>query len=394
MDIHNYKARFERTLQRIQEAQDILKENKHSLLGFKDYCLSEGIGLAKLERYLYDLMKYVRMLKKPVLEAKKEDIRAVIAELEQTQLSAETKLCFKIAVRRFHRFLRGIDEKGVYPEEVKWISTHLTENHHKLPEELLTDEDIASIIRHTKNIRDRALLASLAESGCRIGEIGSMSIKHISFEEYGARLTVKGKTGMRKILVIQSAPYLQEWINLHPDNRNPEAYVWVSSKLEPLTYTRIVAILKTAAKNAGIKKRIYPHLLRHSRATASASKMSESSMKHYFGWTQSSRMVGRYVHMSGKATDDAILAMNGIEVSKEKAKPALQPTQCQRCKTMNGATHKFCKICGLPLDKDEAEHILKADIEKSIKNSQMNEIMNQIINDGEILELIRRKLST
>lgn len=375
MDIHNYKARFERTLQRIKEADDISKENKEILLKFKDYGLSEGIGLAKLERYLYDLMKYVRMLKKPVLDAKKEDIRAVIAELEQTQLSAETKLCFKIAVRRFHRFLRGIDEKVVYPEEVKWISTHLTENHHKLPEELLTDEEIASIIRHTKNMRDRALLASLGESGCRIGEIGSMSIKHISFEEYGARLTVKGKTGMRKILVIQLAPYLQEWINLHPDNRNPEAFVWVSLKLEPLTYTRMVAILKTAAKNAGVKKRIYPHLLRHSRATNYASKMSEASMKHYFGWTQSSRMVGRYVHMSGKATDDAILAMNGIEISKEKAKPALQPTQCQRCKTMNGATHKFCKLCGFILDMQTQQEILQ----KEASRKEIDNLMDSLI---------------
>lgn len=138
MDIHNYKARFERTLQRIKEADDISKENKETLLKFKDYGLSEGIGLAKLERY-----KYTRMLKKPILKAKKENIRAIIAELEQQDLSAETKLCFKIAVRRLHRFIRGIEKKGVYPDEVSWISTHLTENHHKLPEELLTEEEIA-----------------------------------------------------------------------------------------------------------------------------------------------------------------------------------------------------------------------------------------------------------
>ena len=44
----------------------------------------------------------------------------------------------------------------------------------------------------------------LSETGARIGEIGSMKIKHVSFEQYGARLTVKGKTGMRKILLFNS----------------------------------------------------------------------------------------------------------------------------------------------------------------------------------------------
>lgn len=388
MDIHNYKARFERTLQRIKEADDISKENKESLFKFKDYGLSEGIGLAKLERYLYDLMKYARMLKIPFESATKAHVRAVVAELEQTDLSAETKLCFKIAIRRLHRFIRGIEEKGVYPEEVKWISTHLTEVHHKLPEELLTEDETLAIIRHTTNIRDRALLAVLAESGCRIGEIGSMSIKHVSFEEHGARLTVAGKTGMRKILVIQSAPFMQEWINMHPDNTNPDANLWISSKGQPITYTRIVCILKTSAKNAGIKKRVYPHLLRHSRATNYASKMSEASMKHYFGWTQSSRMVGRYIHMSGKATDDAIFAINGIQPEKEKVKQELQPRKCERCKTTNPSTHKFCKLCGFPLDKEEAEKLLTKDSQKM----PINNLMNNIMNDPEVLEFIKKKL--
>ena len=90
MDIHNYKRRFERTLERIEEAEDISNENKKTILKFKDYCLSEGVGIAKIERYLGDLMKFSRMLKKPFQKAKKEDIRAVLTELEQIDLSAET----------------------------------------------------------------------------------------------------------------------------------------------------------------------------------------------------------------------------------------------------------------------------------------------------------------
>ncbi len=78
---------------------------------------------------------------------------------------------------------------------------------------MLTEDEILRIIRKCNNLRNKALLSALAEFGCRISEIGTMQIKHVSFEQYGTRLTVKGKTGMRKILVINCTPYLQEWIN-------------------------------------------------------------------------------------------------------------------------------------------------------------------------------------
>jgi site-specific recombinase XerD/RNA polymerase subunit RPABC4/transcription elongation factor Spt4 len=389
MDIHNYKRRFERTLERINLSEDISKVNKQTILKFKDYCLSEGIGLAKIERYLFDLMKFSRMLKKPFQEASKEDLRGIIAELEQTNLSPETKKTFKIMLRKIYRFIRGIDKKGVFPEEVDWISINIPSNHKKLPEELLTEDEIKRIIQNCEKLRDKALISSIAESGCRVSEIGTMQIKHISFEEYGARLTVNGKTGMRKILVIQSAPYLQEWVNQHPTNDDSESYLWANCRGPFLSYTGISSILKKASKKAGIKKRVYLHLLRHSRATALASIMTEGSMKQYLGWTQGSKMAGIYIHMSGKDTDNAILEANGIEIQKEKKKSALEPKKCIKCNTINEATNRHCKICGLPLFKEEAEKLIKADAERS----QADDIMNTLIKDPEIMALIKKKLN-
>lgn len=391
MDIHNYKRRFERTLQRIEEDKTISQKNKEVMFKFKDYCLSEGIGVAKIERYLGDVVKYSKMLKKAFPEANKEDIRRVVAELEQTDLSAETKKCFKIMLRKLYRLIEGIDEKGVYPERVKWISIAIPKNHRKLPEELLTEEEMLAIVQKCMGIRNKALIMTLAESGCRVSEVGTMKIKHISFEKYGARLTVQGKTGARKILVVNSCPYLQEWVNQHPDNNNLESYLWISSKGTPLSYARISTILKRAAQRAGIKKRIHPHLLRHSRATILAQnpKMSPPALNYYMGWIQGSEMANTYIHISGKDTDAAILDANGIELSKKKEKPVMKPKKCLKCKTINEVTNRFCKICGLPLNKEEAERIIKIDTDRS----RADEIMNRIINDPKIWELIKAKLN-
>ena len=111
MDIHNYKRQFERNLERITQDKNISKENKKHIFDFKDYLLSEGIGIARINRYIYELRKLNILLKKSYSKANKADIRKVVATIEQTDLAPETKKCFKILLKKFYRFLRGIDEK-------------------------------------------------------------------------------------------------------------------------------------------------------------------------------------------------------------------------------------------------------------------------------------------
>jgi len=64
MDLHNYKRNFERTLQRIEESKEISQANKKLIFTFKDHLLSDGIGIAKINRYVGDLTKFNRLLGK------------------------------------------------------------------------------------------------------------------------------------------------------------------------------------------------------------------------------------------------------------------------------------------------------------------------------------------
>lgn len=162
MDIHNYKRQFERQLELIDENKDISQENKQLIIQFKDYLLSEGIGFAKIGRYLLDLRKYALILKKPFPDATEQDLRRIIGELNQTELAEETKKTFKIMLRKFYRFIRKVTKNGQYPPEVEWMSIAIPKNHKKLPEELLTEEEILRIVQKCGILRDKALIATLA----------------------------------------------------------------------------------------------------------------------------------------------------------------------------------------------------------------------------------------
>src|SRR3990170_1809035 len=97
-----------------------------------------------------------------------------------------------------------------------------------LPEEILTEDDIKKLVESANNLRDKAFILVLYESGCRIGEILSLRIRNVQFDDYGAALIVNGKTGDRRVRIILSAPKLASWIEYHPLKKNTDAPLWVN----------------------------------------------------------------------------------------------------------------------------------------------------------------------
>jgi integrase/recombinase XerD len=393
VDIHNYKKRLDSTLKRIKRSKlvEISRQNKKDIFDFHNSCFSEGIGAAKIQRYVFDLSKVAKLLKKDFRIATKQDLQRVVAELEKTDYATETKRGIKIAIKKFIRWLKGIDEKGVYPEEVKWISTTNKNGKHKLPEELLTEDDINKLLNNCLNERNRAFVSCLYESGCRIAEILTLKLKNIHFDNIGAKVTVFGKTGSRRIRLFPSSVYLQQWINKHPDKDNPDAFLWVKNKGELIGYARVGGLLRKVAERAGIKKRVNPHSFRHARATILANDLTESQLKEIFGWSQSSDTPAIYVHLSNRDTDKALMKIYGIETDdKDKEKNSLTKLICIRCKTENESINKFCKTCGLVLDKKEATKLHKNDLERS----KVDAFMDKLIEDPETLKFLEKKINS
>ena len=141
-------------------------------------------------------------------------------------------------------------------------------------------------------------------------------------------------------------------------------------------------------KRAKIKKRIYPHLFRHSRSTILARHLTESEMKNVLGWDAGSSMPSIYVHLSSRDSDSAIFKMHGIKTNQESGEIQKEKL-CLRCKRMNRPGARLCDTCGFILDKEEAEIILQEEKDRN----KADEIMNKLMKDPEIYALIKQKLS-
>ena len=167
-------------------------------------------------------------------------------------------------------------------------------------------------------------------------------------------------------------------------------FLWIKNDGELIGYARIGGLLRSVAKRAGIKKRVNPHSFRHARATILANELTESQLKEIFGWSQSSDTPAIYVHLSNRDTDKALMKIYGIEIKeKDKERNPLTKIICIRCKTENESINKFCKTCGLVLDKKEAIKLHKNDLERS----KVDDFMDKLMEDPEVMRFIEDKLN-
>ena len=359
-----YLIDFEHLVNRqieLLKAEPITKANKSLILEFKDFNLLNSVSLPRIVRQIGTLRLIALFIKKDFSKATKKDFETLILWLQKKGYSEETIDTHKKILKVFYKWMNN----GEYPDTVKWIKASPLRSK-KLPEELLTEEEVKNLIDVCQHKRDKAFIAALWESGARIGEIGTIQIRHVTFDDFGCQLTMDGKTGMRRVRLVASAPYILDWINAHPSKTDPQAPLWQNFQRnlgKRSSHSIFMKILKSARNRTKITKPINPHHFRHSRATYLAQFLTEAQMKEYFGWVQNSDSAARYVHLSGKQVDDAILGVYGLRKKEEQAS-VLKRNPCPRCKVMNDVNHQYCEKCWLPLTPsalNEIEEIRKKD---------------------------------
>jgi integrase/ribosomal protein L37E len=358
-DVHDYGHRMELARKRLIANRKVSLRNRAKIFEFLDYLETQEISLPRRIRYLQNLSKLAVFLKFDFGKAKRSDIETVILAHGRLKLAVETKVQFKIMVKRFYKWLKDPDDEE-YPSEVKWIKTSSRMNNSLLPEDILSEADVKAVMGVAEYSRDRAFVAMLFDSGGRIGEVLSLQRKNVVFDDIGAVVVVDGKTGQRRQRLILSVPFVAEWLNDHPDKR-PEAPLWVHHaqgchEEGPVVldyYAARKALLRLKQK-AGISKPTNPQAFRHARATYLANNLTDAQLKKIFGWTQNSRMPGRYVHLAGKDVDEALMRVHGMDPKGQEKKAELTVVQCVRCDQKNSSIQKLCTKCGMPLDLKSA----------------------------------------
>jgi integrase/recombinase XerD len=209
------------------------------------------------------------------------------------------------------------------------------------PTDLWTQEDDLLFLKYCPSKRDRCYHAISRDLSCRPAEILDLRIKDVHFKVVGnyqyAEVLVNGKTGSRPIPLINSIPYLKDWLDDHPQRGNPNAFLIPS--FQRRNYGRRmsgVGLHKIYCKHYRreffpklledpsippedkhkiqelLKKPFNPYIRRHSALTEKSKILKEHVLRQHSGWSPRSQMHLKYLHYFGNESSESLLQAYGI----------------------------------------------------------------------------------
>lgn len=225
MPIADFSRELERASENIEDSGKILDRNKDLILNYKQDRVLDGLSEATLLRNTQRLKKVAEQAEKPFSEMEKRDVKGLVTWVHEQDYTDETVDTYKSVLKAFWGWLKEAEQDET-PSEVKWIKLSNSDgNGDTLPKDLLTKEDIEAQVNAAKNPRDKAFIYLLYETGARIGELIDLTVGDIEDRANGKKVVIEGKTGARRLPLVESVPHLNNWLNKHP-NPEKDAPLW------------------------------------------------------------------------------------------------------------------------------------------------------------------------
>ncbi len=246
--------------------------------GFKSYLMLErALSGNSVEAYLHDVKKLVEFLEikeydLPPMEITLNHLEEFILWINKLGLGARSQARIISGLKAFYKYLLVEDLLDTAP-------TELLEGprlDRRIPD-VLSYEDIQKMLdaidlSEAHGVRNRAMLETLYASGLRVSELINLKMTSLYFDI--GFLRVIGKGNKERIVPIgeDAIKHVQLYIegvrrsqmNIHPDDGN---IVFLNRRGKKISRVMVFMIVKEAARNAGISKKVSPHTFRHSFAT-------------------------------------------------------------------------------------------------------------------------------
>ena len=227
-----------------------------------------------LESYAHNLRRFGEFVsKKGVNKAasvKENHLLEFLILLHKEKISSRSVARYLSAIRGFFRFL--IKERILNKNPLTQIESPA--RWQKLPK-FLTLDQVDSLIaqpnrKTTLGLRDHSIIQLMYASGLRISEVAGLTMERTNLQQ--GYVIILGKGSKERVVPIGKVALsaLDEYLkDVRPKLLNGKIndHVFISNKGGKLSRKRLWEIIKAAARRAGIRINVTPHMFRHSFAT-------------------------------------------------------------------------------------------------------------------------------
>lgn len=136
----------------------------------------------------------------------------------------------------------------------------------------IAESDLLALIETTKagtvsDLRDRAIILVLTDTGCRLGGLCGLQVQDIDLKQEMAIVKEKGRKVRYIFLNPPTIEALKAWLAVRPEDSGTALFVSLGNKAKgPLSPNGVRQMLRRRAKQAGIKGPVNPHAFRHTFA--------------------------------------------------------------------------------------------------------------------------------
>ncbi len=214
-----------------------------------------GFSQQTVKTYTRHNKLFLDYIKKEPNQVVEEDIRKYLAHMISDEKSSPRTIALKKAALKF--LYDDLMKKGI----VNLKTPKIPKSHPNV----LTKEEVKSLINTAPRDKTRLIIELIYSSGLRVSECVSLKVNDLDLDNKLIRVK-SGKGNKDRITILSSAVVaeLKRYILTLEKN---EVHLFPNFKGSTLSVRNIQKLIQKAAVNAGIKKKVSPHTLRHSFAT-------------------------------------------------------------------------------------------------------------------------------
>ena len=413
----------------------LAKRNRINALTICDYLISEEIELnikpstkevklktlVWLSNYFEDKLAFKDMSKQDILGYLNKDKR--VLDNDKSQRWIGTYNGRQMVLLKFFKWLYYSTEPNnrlrKTPECMSGIRQLRRQGRiNYKPSDMWYSKVSSVFLKYCPSKRDKAYHAMAFDTSCRPKELLDLTVSQISFKkttsgkQYAEIVIKGGKSLTRSVPLIDSLPYVKDYLLSRDLAGNPNSWLFVSESNtgfgSKLTYDGLSYKYKYFYKS-----RFFPKLLndemvpeedkdvirsmlskpwnlytfRHSSLTEKSTYLKEPVLRQLAGWTMSSKMPQVYLHYLGNESVNSLLEAKGIIKTQDVEMKSVNK-YCNNCGEPATPIQKFCSNCQMVMSYDTYQEAIE---EQNMKQKEIQQIKeNEFLNSEAIVTLSDR----